>query len=52
MKYETKVKLLFNSNSLHDRDNKIFLKESILSKIKKNKLPELETCSSNVSTKD
>ena len=43
---EAQVKLWLNSNSLFDRDNKIFPKESLLDKIKKSKIQSLEESNS------
>lgn len=43
---EAQVKLWLNSNSLFDRDNKIFPKEGFLDKIKKSKIQSLESNSS------
>lgn len=41
MSEETENALLRNSNALFDRNNAIWLKESILAKLQKNKLSEI-----------
>lgn len=41
MSEATKNALLKNSNALFDRDNSIWLKEPILTKLQKNKLSEI-----------
>lgn len=41
MSQETKNALLKNSNALFDRNNVVWLKESILTKLQKNKLSEI-----------
>lgn len=41
MSQETKNALLKNSNALFDRNNVIWLKESIFTKLQKNKLSEI-----------